>query len=357
MKLLKSPKYHIISLLGFVAYLFCTLTLEKLSYYLSFFKEEEQKISAARYYISEGIICGVLAYIISNLILWYVETQVNFATIKKKGVFWLALVFLNAVILYFLALWPLLNIPFNYFLGKDITIPFKTQLTNLAFFATIFAIWLFIIMAVKIYRYINEVKVSRLQLETTLRESQLNTLKGQINPHFMFNSLNNIRGLILEDPQRSRDMITRLSEMLRYSLTKNGVNTIPLKEELQTVDNYIEISKIQFEGRLQFTLNVSPETLNIAIPPMIVQMLVENAAKHGIGKLREGGTIHLSAQVEDAALVIIVANSGRLNIEEGSTRLGLENIKKRLELIFGNSATFSLTEKGNFVEAKICIPL
>jgi two-component system, LytTR family, sensor kinase len=356
MKLLHSLKYHIFSLLGFIAYLFCTLTLEKLSYYATYL-EGQKKAAAQHYYITEGLICGILAYLLSNIILWYVENQVDFSTIKKQGVFWLSLVFINVLIVYFLILWPLLNVACVYYLDKEIAVPFITRLTNMPFFATVFAIWLFIVMVIKIYSYISQVKLSRLQLENTLRESQLNTLKGQINPHFMFNSLNNIRGLILEDPKRSRDMITRLSEMLRYSLTKNGTNTIPLKEELQTVDNYIEISRIQFEGRLRFNINISPETLNIAIPPMIVQMLVENAAKHGIAKLKEGGEINLSAQIINGGLVIVVANSGHLNFEEGSTRLGLENIKKRLELIFGNSAIFSLTENGNFVEAKIYIPL
>lgn len=334
----------------------CTLSLEKLSYYLRFL-DEVHRGPAQAYYLFEGLICGTLAYVLSNLLLLYVENYVNFGTIRKKSTLWLGLVFFNVVIIYFIALWPMLEVVYLHYMGKEVAIPFDTRLTNLPYFATIFAIWLFIIIAIKVYQYINQVKLNQLQMETTLRESQLNTLKGQINPHFMFNSLNNIRGLILEDPARSRDMITRLSEMLRYSLTKNGVNTIPLKEELQTVDNYIEISKIQFEGRLQFNISVAPETLNIAIPPMIVQMLVENASKHGIGKLKEGGSINLSSQIEDGKLIIIVANSGHLNFEEGSTRLGLENIKKRLYLIFGDSATFSLTENGNFVEAKICIPL
>lgn len=356
MKLFSSPKYHLFSLLGFNTYVFCTLSLEKLSYYLRYI-DANKRTGAQNYYIIEGLICGTLAYLLSNLILLYIENQVNFGTIRKKDIPWLVLVFINVVIIYFIILWPILEVVYPHYIGKEVMIPFVTRLTNLPFFATIFAIWLFVVITIKIFRYVNEVKVSRLRLEGSLRESQLNTLKGQINPHFMFNSLNNIRGLILEDPSRSRDMITRLSEMLRYSLTKNGTNTIALKEELQTVDNYIELSKIQFEERLQFNISVSPETLNIAIPPMIVQMLVENAAKHGIGKLKEGGQINLSAYILGGNLVILVANSGRLNIEEGSTRLGLENIKKRLWLIFGDSATFSLTENGNFVEAKICIPL
>ena len=94
----------------------------------------------------------------------------------------------------------------------------------------------------------------------TLKQAQLNTLKGQINPHFMFNSLNNIRGLMLEDVERSREMLTKLSEMLRYSLTKASNNAIALSEELEMVENYIELSKIQFEDRPHYQESVAAET-------------------------------------------------------------------------------------------------
>jgi two-component system LytT family sensor kinase len=146
--------------------------------------------------------------------------------------------------------------------------------------------------------------------------------------------------------------------MLRYSLTKSDINTIAIKEELQTVENYIEISKIQFEERLTFTIDVNTDMLNISIPPMIIQMLVENAVKHGIGKIKEGGTVSLIVDRNDInELVIIVQNSGKLSIEEGTTRLGLENIKQRLSILFGRKAGFTLLEKDTFVEAKIIIPL
>lgn len=146
--------------------------------------------------------------------------------------------------------------------------------------------------------------------------------------------------------------------MLRYTLTKNGVTTIPLKEELQTVENYIEISKIQFENRLDFSADVDEQTLSIAIPPMVVQMLVENAVKHGIGKLKDGGQVKLSVEIADDNLLhIAVLNSGNLVLEEGGTRLGLENIKKRLFLIFGDKARFTLEEKADFVEACIILPI
>ncbi|MBC8644423.1 histidine kinase [Flavobacterium lindanitolerans] len=219
-----------------------------------------------------------------------------------------------------------------------------------------FLVWLFIVLAIKIYEYINEVKFNRLKLESSLKESQLNSLKGQINPHFMFNSLNNIRGLILENPLKSREMITRLSEMLRYSLTKNDINTIALEEEIEMVENFIEISRIQLENRLKYTPKIDTGLLKMEIPPMIIQMLIENAVKHGIAKLKEGGEIILDIHNNDKALKIVVSNTGVLSIGEDSTQLGIKNIEKRLHLIYGENANFKLQEIDNQVVAEITIP-
>ena len=185
----------------------------------------------------------------------------------------------------------------------------------------------------------------------------MNTLKGQINPHFMFNSLNNIRGLMLEDVEKSRDMLTKLSEMLRYSLTKNSVDGIALAEELEMVDNYIALSKIQFEDRLEFHKSVAEDTLQQQIPPMIIQLLVENAAKHGISNLKNGGTIDLEVTKNTEQLNIQVKNTGKLQIAKNSTQVGLKNIKQRLKLLYGEKAAFSLKEVEDNVIANITIPL
>jgi len=220
-----------------------------------------------------------------------------------------------------------------------------------------FLVWTGFYVAIKGLMELNKGRETRLQLETTLKESQLNTLKGQINPHFMFNSLNNIRGLMLEDVDRARNMLTSLSETLRYSLTKSDANAIALEDELEMVKNYIEISKIQFEDRLQFHTNIEEPTLNILIPPMIIQMLIENAIKHGISNLKEGGKVSLTTKIKDNQLAIEVTNTGKLTQNEHSTQLGLKNIKQRLKLLYSDAATFHLSEIGDQVVATIKIPL
>lgn len=238
--------------------------------------------------------------------------------------------------------------------------PSQSLKNNIIFilnFIIYFIIWTVFYVAIKGLMELNKGRETRLKLESNLKESQLNTLKGQINPHFMFNSLNNIRGLMLEDVDRARNMLTSLSETLRYSLTKSNVNSIALEDELEMVENYIEISKIQFENRLQFKKNIDRDSLNTQIPPMIIQMLVENAIKHGISNLKEGGIINLVTNIKDNELFIQVANSGKLISSPNSTQLGLKNIKQRLELLYGEAATFSLKEIENKVIATIEIPI
>ncbi|MFP9115579.1 sensor histidine kinase [Flavobacterium sp. RHBU_3] len=359
MTFLYKVKYHIYTFAGFLLYILCTLTAVKVYIKVNMETQYLDKVyQDVSYYIAEALVCSFLAYMLSIPLLWVVEKNSDFSRYRTAMGGKVVLTFIAVQVAYTYMLWPALSEVHRLIMHTKMDIPTYVKILNMSYFAAMFLIWLFTIITIKLVQHLKQVRIKQLQLENNLRDSQLNTLKGQINPHFMFNSLNNIRGLILEDTTRARDSITRLSEMLRYSLTKNDTNTILLKEELQTVDNYIEISKIQFEDRLQFSMDVDTNVLNIAIPPMVIQMLVENAVKHGIGKLKEGGIVKLCVKKgTDNILRIGVLNSGRLNMAEGGTRLGLENIKKRLFLIFGDKASFTLEEKNGLVEAYIAIPL
>ena len=216
--------------------------------------------------------------------------------------------------------------------------------------------WYGVYELMRMYQKDKKNKLEKAELKTNLKESQLNTLKGQINPHFMFNSLNNIRGLMLEDVDKSRDMITRLSEMLRYSLTQSKYDSIPVSDELEMIDNFIELSKIQFEDRLEYVEEIEDGYTEKQIPPMIIQLLVENALKHGISKLPDGGKVKLFVGEENRVFIIRVTNSGTLNYDESSTKLGLDNIRQRLDLQYGKEANFKLEEINNEVVATIKIP-
>ncbi|MEO9512002.1 MAG: histidine kinase [Flavobacteriaceae bacterium] len=310
------------------------------------------------YSIIAGMFIGIFT---TSLIRWYLKRNIQFEAFGLRD-------FLNILASFIVGavLFGSLNYSFGHFYAKfgpglseteiqmfKLYDGFWIQIINSLF---VIGSWLVTYLVIKLLLKLNRDRIERLELNTHLKQAQLNTLKGQINPHFMFNSLNNIRGLMLEDVEKSRDMLTKLSEILRYSLTKNNINAIAVQEELEMVDNYIDLSKIQFENRLDFEKYIDEETLQLQIPPMIIQLLIENAMKHGISNLKKGGRIILSIK-KDNGLVIEVRNTGKLQIANNSTQLGLKNIKQRLKLLYTDKASFNLTEIGSEVVATIKIPL
>ncbi|MGB5819244.1 MAG: histidine kinase [Saonia sp.] len=314
-------------------------------------------------FLGFSIISGIFTGIVStSLLRTYLKNNISLERFNVKAIGKITVSTIFAAFLF-----AGLNFVFGYLYGKYVPIDNELDLQILEVYSSVWVIainslftifgWVVCYLAIKLFLKLSADRLERSELNTTLRQAQLNTLKGQINPHFMFNSLNNIRGLMLEDVERSRDMLTKLSEMLRYSLTKNDINAIALEEELEMVDNYIELSKIQLEDRLEFVKEVAPQTLSIAIPPMIIQLLVENAAKHGISNIKSGGRILLKTVIDKDLLCIKVINTGKLRITKDSTQLGLQNIRQRLQLLYGNKAVFSLEEENDEVVANIKIPL
>jgi hypothetical protein len=204
-----------------------------------------------------------------------------------------------------------------------------------------------------------EIEKERYQLEAILKENQYQNLKTQLNPHFLFNSLNSIRTLIDLNPSQSKEAVTRLSSLLRSSLQMSKLKTVSLKQEIETVKDYLAIEKIRFEERLSFTINIPEDgTLQVQVPPMMLQTLVENAVKHGISKSKLGGNICLDAHLKGNFLFIGIINTGRFEPNEIHQGVGLENTRKRLEILYDNMAEFSINNgPDNTVVTKIQIPI
>ncbi|MCX6612862.1 MAG: histidine kinase [Acidobacteria bacterium] len=183
------------------------------------------------------------------------------------------------------------------------------------------------------------------------REAQLQALQAQINPHFLFNSLNSLRGLILENPAAAQDAVTRLSQLMRYSLTQSRRPTVPLSEEFDAIRDYLAIEKMRFEERLEVEWQIEDNLNNIEVPPMCLQTLVENALKHGVGKV----TIHASRTL--GGLKLEVTNPGSLAPTKApSTSTGLANVRERLHLLRGPQAKLTLSESAGQVLATIELP-
>jgi sensor histidine kinase YesM len=181
-----------------------------------------------------------------------------------------------------------------------------------------------------------------LQLQLLAREAQHRALSAQLQPHFLFNCLNSLRSLIAENPWRAREMVTDLAALLRYSLDHDLVTRVPLHEELAALDRYLALESIRFEDRLRVRREISAETMNALVPPMMVQTLAENAIKHGIAGHSEGGEIAIEASQNDGMLQIDVLNDGKLLALDRPGSIGLRNTRERLMLVYGERASLEL---------------
>ncbi len=206
-------------------------------------------------------------------------------------------------------------------------------------------------------------EIESLIWEAAVKDYELKTLKSQLNPHFMFNAMNSIRALIEEDPESAKVAITKLSNILRYSLQMERMERVPLEDEVETVKNYLDLERIRFEDRLKYKIDIDRITNKIEIPPMMIQTLVENGIKHGIAKRTEGGEVQLKSKMITTSngpkLKIEIRNSGHFSEEQlkSSNGFGVSNTKHRLNLLFGDDAHFSLiNENENTVLAEIEIP-
>ncbi len=218
--------------------------------------------------------------------------------------------------------------------------------------------WLCLYFFYHLFDRYNRLEIEKLRLVASVKEAELRALKSQINPHFIFNSLNSLRGLIDEDPDRARQAVTQLANLLRYSLQSGHLETVPFEDELRTVNDYLALEQVRHEARLRVRLDVAPGVLGCTVPPMLLQTLVENAVKYGIAPAREGGEVTITARCDRGALRIQVTNPGTLAANGGSTGLGLRNAAERLRLLFGAHATLQLREDPpGRVVAEVSVPL
>jgi len=205
------------------------------------------------------------------------------------------------------------------------------------------------------------------KLERQLAEARLDALRRQLDPHFLFNTLNVISSLVERDPRGVRRMIARLGGLLRFSIEGAESPEIPLRQELALLEQYLEIMQVRFQGRLETVVQADPQTLDALVPTLILQPLVENAIKHGIERQREGGSILVETLLRDGMLVLRVTDNGAGLSQSASaidvgnstgTGVGLRNTRARLAELYGTKQSFSLTAapEGGAV-AEVSLPL
>ena len=235
------------------------------------------------------------------------------------------------------------------------TITIVTNIVNLIPFFFSWSLIYFLFHFIENYK---KAEIENLKWEASINEIELNKLKSQLNPHFMFNAMNSIRALVDENPSKSKDAITQLSNILRNTLQMGKNKVIPFDEEFKIVSDYLALEAIRYEERLKTVVKIHPDSKNFSVPPLMIQTLIENGIKHGISKLIGGGTLELETLVEDNALVIKIKNSGQLNDKlESDSGFGIKNTLQRLQLLYGNKASLKMINlDSNRVLTELIIP-
>jgi len=220
------------------------------------------------------------------------------------------------------------------------------------------------LLSVAFYYIVISVEASRdaesrvMKASVLARDAELKALKAQVNPHFLFNSLNSISALTSSDPAKAREMCILLGDFLRRTLGLGEKAAIPLEEELSLIRAFLAVEKVRFGDRIQMEENIDKGALNVPVPPLLLQPLVENAVVHGIANLVEGGYIRLAIQARDGIVSINVENS--FDPDAPAKRrngVGLANVRQRLQARYGNLASFAVKTEGDCFRVALTLPL
>ena len=227
-----------------------------------------------------------------------------------------------------------------------------SMVVSRAFEAAIILIaWSALYFGIKHYGTVEEQRERLLESETMAREAQLQALRYQLQPHFLFNTLNAISSLVVSrQPERATEMIAKLAALLRNTLSVPEVHLVTLREELAVTEEYLSIEQVRFGPRLAVSVSVSPEASQAQVPRFLLQPIVENSIRHGIARCPNGGEVSITASVVEGQLRIDVENDrteGILQSGNEGTGLGLANTKSRLEKIYGEQGRITVTSAEN----------
>ncbi|MCX8473846.1 MAG: histidine kinase, partial [Sediminibacterium sp.] len=236
---------------------------------------------------------------------------------------------------------------------------YQRFIANFVFESPTLIIWLAFYYFWQYIQLNKKKELEELNLKANLKELELKNIKYHINPHFIFNALNCIRALVDENPNLARDGITKLSHILRKSLQSNKDELIEIEEELKIVQDYLDLEKIRFDHKLEVETIINKDVLHFKMPIMMLQMMVENAIKHGISKQTTIGKIKIEIINKVDLIEIFVGNTGVFKVAETNSEVGfgISSTVNRLKFLYANKAIFSINNTSeNWVEAKIIIP-
>jgi hypothetical protein len=240
----------------------------------------------------------------------------------------------------------------NYQAYWDATFPYRVGTGVFIYGLIILTYYLFVSLS-----NLSEKSAKEAKLESLVKETELKMLRSQINPHFLFNSLNSISSLTITDPEKARDMVVKLSEFMRYALSRKDEQPVSLQNELENLRLYLDIEKVRFGEKLTTEEIIEPDCLDLKIPVMLLQPLFENAVKHGVYESTESVRIITKVRIIDGYFEINISNNydPAPSLKRG-TGTGLLNVSRRLELFYGNKASIKTTKENSIYTVSLYIP-
>lgn len=321
-------------------------------------------LNGAVYYISDQLTTRIIYWLIiawfsctvlTELFRWII---IKFHWLKLRNIQVVPRVL--AVVIAMSVVMASLSGIYEMIISSNATATFETTrwIRNTVNYGLAFLIWSAMYFLVNTLENFRKSEIENLRWEALRTETELNRLKSQLNPHFMFNAMNVIRALVDENPSRSKDAITQLSGLLRNTLQYSKHKFITLQQELEVVRDYLSLESARMEERLRINWDIDSSCESSEVPPLMLQTLVENCIKHGIAKIPEGGTVSIKAKCGVNGLSIHLENSGKYDASlKPESGFGLKNSLERLNILYGDHARLTIRNSDhNTVITEMFIP-
>jgi len=302
------------------------------------------------------LLLALAGLIITHLYRWVLK-RINFFQ-KKVWSIWLYAFFstcLMASLLSIVSFTPYIIDDGNQFVQRLRVVDVLGSIMNWSRYV---GVWVIIYFMYKLLQQNNTILQEKLAYENIAKTNELELLKTQLNPHFLFNALNSIKALVIINPEQSRDAIVKLSELLRFTLQYGQEKLIPLQDELNEVKKYLALEQLRFGSRLTVDVDISADDISgYKVPPAILLTLAENAVKHGVANRMENSLIKIAVSISDNHIQLQLINSGKY-LPGQSSGIGLKIVQRRLEEVYHHTANFSITNTAaNTVTSTIQIPI
>ncbi len=351
----KSMEYKVITI-SCVFLFFITSSYILWSWYMQRYKKRNSVafLKERKLFLIRLILLSIV-FIIMLAIDDYMEVSDNPVTFILLTLFWLGVFYILAprffqkYKLLILGLYGALLLFFFLFI---ISFGARTHEENMdVFFVFLFPIPLFVILWIyDQWKWFQNLKADKAKAELAL-------LKQQVNPHFFFNTLNNLYGLAKRKSDLAPELILKLSEIMRYVIYKGKETEVPLEEEIEYLENYIELQQIRHHQEVDIQFLKQIQEKNILIPPLLFIILLENAFKHGVDSLMNDAFVHINLEVVERKIIFEVINNYDVSSVSGTKGIGLENLKKRLEIIYDTSYSLDFTIENDLYKALLTIPV